>query len=269
MSNSEIKKEYKHLFFLDEGKLRKIVDMLTQFASKKDFQYEIYFDVSHSDHSIYKENELQKVLGDENVKGKEITELSICLKKVEKEYSWRNELICQIEFSKSSTPSSYDIPIKYSIIDSDKNWSYGLAEELDIYLKRTIVAKKFEIGNFIKFIDQLLPFVLFGGVLFIIKSYFPIFTSPIGDFSLINVLFGFLVIFPFLLFISVKAFGGEILIIQFLIKSFIEKNSTFYWGDQIEHFNKSKQFKNNIKWVVIIGFLVSSIAGLVVAVLLK
>jgi len=268
-SKSELKKDYKHLFFLDEGKLRKIIDTVKLYAEKKDYEFDLYYEINLADNSQYKENDLLRVLGDENVKGKEIIKLSIYLKKVDKEYSWRDNFICQVHFNKSAAPSKYDNPMSSAIIDEDKNWSYGLAEELDIYMKRTIIGEKYEFGRIIKFIDQFVPYSLLIGIFIILKTYFPLLNTNLGEIPAMQIVFAFSILFPILLIITITAYEGQVFIIQYLLSSFKENNSTFYWGDQIEHFNKTKQLKNNIKWVVIIGFCVSLIAGLVTAILLK
>ncbi len=262
--NIRIDKGYPEFFLLDEAKLRKIVEIIQNYSKKKnEIETELLFEVVHKDNSKYQTDKLENVLSDENITGREISSIIIMLKIKEEGY-WRDP-ICKVQFSTDATYSKYsfdDKPIQYKIDDDDKAWAYSLGEELDLYIKRTLKGNKRNILKVLEWIDDIFPIVIFCITLLLVFNQFPQINMKLGDLTLSQTLIGL----PILIIIIVALYEIYEIFEPFSkLSKILQGASIFYIGDQIEKYDKRIKMVNNVTWVVIVGFLVSLIAGLVIA----
>jgi hypothetical protein len=207
---------------------------------------------------------MENVLSDENIEGREITSIMIILKESEEKLIWRDP-ICKVQFSTIQI-YSYDEPIEYKIDDNDKAWAYSLGEELDLYVKRTLKGNKQNVLKFLEWIDDLFPVVIFCLVLLLVFKFFPDINIKLGEVSLSQTLIGL----PLLIIIVISLYSIYENFKPFTkLSKILQGESIFYIGDQIEKYDKRQKIMNNITWVVIVGFLVSLIAGLIIALTTK
>ncbi len=262
---TSLSKSYSTYFILDEGKLRKLIEVLTEYSKKKDYECDFRFMVKRSDNSEYSTDSIETVLKDDNIKRKEIRELTILLKDKGEQSRYNLKTECNIEFSVKE-PSPYTSPVKYSVKDENEKWAFSLAEELDAYISRTLVYKSKRFNQLPELIDNLLfPMAVFISIIFIINLIYPLNSYRLGDLNLFQT--GIVIaICTSLLMLSFNVVQ-ELSPIQKL-SNLMNLNSVFYWGDQKETYDAQHSLRQNVKWVVIIGFLVSMIAGVLVTALL-
>lgn len=263
---TSLSKKYSSLFILDEGKLRKLVDVLSEYSKKKDYECKVRFTVNKADNSEYVTDSIETVLKDDNVKRKEIRKLTIVVldKEESRSNTWNPD--CEVVFEDVDA-SSYSVPVKYTVKGADEDWAFSLAEGLDVYIQRALISENKRLNRLFSFIDNtLVPIIYFLLGLFLISLVYPIKQRHFSDLTLIEV--GVIVaICTGLILISFDTLSG---VKPFERLSNLTKvSSVFYWGDQKEAHDSQRSFRQNIKWVVIIGFLVSAAAGVLVAVLLN
>lgn len=267
--NLRIDKEYQEFFLLDEAKLRKIVEIIQTHAKRKNEQHtELVFEVFHKDNSKYQTDKLENVLNDENITGREIGSLNVLLTEKEEPYSYRDPM-CSVKFQAREYNSKYVFDSKsitYKIDDSDKAWAYSLSEELDLYIKRTLKSNKKSILKAIEWIDDIFPIIIFCIALLLLFNQCPQLNMKLGDLTLSTTIIGL----PILIIIIIALYGLYGIFEPFTkLSAILQGKSVFYIGDQKDKYDKRIKMINNITWVVIVGFLVSFIAGLIIAMSIK
>lgn len=261
---TSLSKKYRTYFILDEGKLRKLVDVLSEYSKKKDYECGFVFTVEKSNDSEYVTDSVESVLKDDNIKRKEIRKLTISLQNRLERYSRTME--CTVIFDRSVEPDSYYSPVQYSVKDDDERWAFSISEELDTYIQRTLISNSKKFKPIFSFFDAMLPLLTFLLCILVIDKFRPLRQIRVGDLNLLEVA-TFTALYIGLILLSFDIFSW--LKPHERLSNLMKHNSVFYWGDQRELYDAKRTFRQNIKWVVIIGFLVSVMAGILVAVLLN
>lgn len=261
--STSIKRAYSHRFFLDEGHLRQIVSILADFGKKKDYDCEIVFVLNLSDATELEVKSVDQVLTSTNVVGKELIRLQAFLKNASKSYY---DPLCKLEFNKRTY---YNPSIEYSIKDSDKDWAFLLAEELKAHVGRSSLAETPWVRRLSK-LGGIADIVLFLVVIFVLgfiaNRIYPFLHIRLGDLTLLHIFLGV----PAIVVLGFICYG----LIDFLdvlgrIAKLISIKSVFYWGDEVDLYESRRGYQTNLRWVVLIGFLVSLTAGIVTALILN
>jgi len=266
-NQSVLEKKYSSYFLLDEGKLRKLGDVLKEFASKKDYECGTVYTVKKADNSEYTSDTIDTVLHDDNIKRKEIQKLTISLADRSEEFKWQRRTDCTIEFDQTiDADNRYGFPVRYSVKDNDERWAFAFSEGLDGYIQRTMMSNKMRLRPISSFFEAIVPVLGFMLVILMINSLYPLRHRLLGELNLLE--FGILV--PICIGLVILCFDT----INWLkpierLSNLVRHSSVFYWGDQKEIYDSQRNFRQNMKWVVLIGFIVSVAAGILVAFLLN
>ncbi len=258
-----IDKEYQDLFFLNEARLRKIVEIIQIYSNRKsEIQTEIVFEVVHNDLSIYQTDELENVLKDENITGREIRSIKITLKAVDEKLSWMNP-ICFVKFVAAEFENKYSLTensIVYKIYDSDKAWALSLSEELDLYVRRTLNKSQRNILNIFDWIDTIFPILIFCLGVLLFLNFYPRVNIKVGELTLLQILIGA----PVLIIIISLLYSIFETVAPFTkLSRMLQGASVFYFGSQKELVDKKKKKINRITWILVVIFLISLVVGLI------
>ena len=274
---ASIKREYEDNFLLDEAKLRKVASILDEYAAKLKSKSYVEYYIEREDQTSYTTRNIEEVLADENAAGKRIATLLVSIEPEESGESAKVErpspekTVAFIGFTKLKSPR-----VRIGLANENRDWCFLLSDELDNQVKRLTRKRPLKFIP-LKFIDG----VVFVSVTIIVITFLilRLHASPAGftteqiaqmsqDQKLNEILrleskkfaaqdfgnlggAGFTLIFMFLILYRPLARA-----IQYLTES------TFYWGDAVSHFERRERLAGNIKWVVIVGFIISVIAGL-------
>ncbi|HEX8398589.1 MAG TPA: hypothetical protein VF644_14235 [Pyrinomonadaceae bacterium] len=263
MNNLEagIARRYKSYFILEESSLRKMQAILEKAAKEITEPHSVMFRVYRNDSRFYETCEIEELLNDPNITGREINEILIALvsentsadNPQEKFHDKFNASVVIIFRATSRTEiSDRENLVYFSISYKDKNWALLLADEIEPQIIRTFKIKSLPKWTFLLFV---IPFILFGIEVFKWAD-FDSETSTINYRRLIiDVLL--LLIFPiFIAFIATKVFGKPNWYL-----SFKGEESVFFWGDQVHYFNERQKLRNNIFWGILVAFVVSVLAS--------
>lgn len=139
-SSAGIFKEHKLNFLLDEGKLRKIVEVMEKYRDKKEDEPRLKFSVFRSDDSWYETSEVDDVLADDNTQGKKIDNLmlDLIIARENESIAKNSDPLCRVRFR-----SRMDIKVDFAINDSDRDWCFLLAEDIETQIQRTLRPRRF------------------------------------------------------------------------------------------------------------------------------
>jgi len=253
----KIDKKYTNYFCLDEEKLTKLVQVLSEHGSRKEFDTRVLIIVDRQDESDYNTEELKDVFKDDNITGKQIDKIRISLARKFEPGQMRlttDGPICSIVFDRNSSPQNKSsFPVNFTIQDDDRNWGYSLSGDIEMHIKRTLINNRIiillkKLGFYVPFVITICPLIIFFNL-------HPQINVRIGELLISQILIGL---------------TSLIIIFQIIRKLYeqlfqrITNQSVFYWGDQKNNYNKKKQTDSNILWGVI-SFLVSLAAGMVVS----
>lgn len=249
---SGIYRRYKKLFALDDDGLRRIEGILKKAASNYREPLSVTFHVEREDDRFYESESVDEILSDPNVPEHRIRMLAIELRKTaaleeskEREY----DKVAWVVFDKDEPPVQTP-DVRVHISSPDRTWALLLADELEPQVTRLFKVKKFP--NWV--------FILFAPVFMIIGYRISIFMgSPIPK-AIGNAVFttvGFIMVV--LLLMAHTAIAEK----KFPLLRTLASEPLFLWGEEISHAADRDALRKNILWVVIVGFLVSLVAGLI------
>lgn len=246
-------KEFFHFFKLDKDKLEDIEDVMKQHITNTITNHSFQYAVEREDNSKYVATSLEELLTDKNMPSKKITDLTIIFRAKDE----NNNFECKVSFHEGA---NWIKPIKYSVTDHNKGRILSFSDDLDKHLKRSFIKRpKFLLGVF-NILEVSLPIIIFCLFFLGAKLLFPNFNPNINSIGIIDFLMGLPIIGLF--FYGIWS-SINLLNITDKLKNNICNSCTFYWGDQKEIFDNKKRFQSNIKWVVIVGGIVSLMMGLV------
>lgn len=254
----KIDKKYTNYFCLDEEKLTKLVQVLSDHGSShKEFDTRVLVVVYRQDESYYSTEELKKVFEDDNITGKQIDKIRISLARKSEQGKMTINYdgpICSIVFDRNSSPQNKsNFPVNFTIQDDDRNWGYSLSRDIEIHIKRTFIKNRIII--LLKKLGFYVPFVIMICPLIIFFNLYPQINVRIGELLISQILIGLTSLI--IIFQIIRKLYGQLF-------QKITNQSVFCWGDQKNIYNKKKQTNSNILWGVVIAFLVSLAAGIVI-----
>ena len=276
ITDSGIAKEHDRNFLLDEGKLRKLVDVLDQFCRKKEPHARLEFTVYRQDDSYYVTSTVDEVLSDDNAGGKGVSALVIDLIAPTADPDEKKE---PRRLSRLRFRLQRDSRIDYSISDPDRDWCFLLAEDMDAQLQRTFRPRRFAWLRRNPFMDMgvcwliiAIPMALLGFWLY--RAHPGPTPAEITQLSIDEKLTklltsggygdpGLLAISLAWVFMALMMLVAEMRPITKLFAW--SDRSVFYWGDAKQAFDNYSSTMAKVKWGVIIAFLVSIAGSIVVA----
>ncbi len=242
---SGLKKRYRKCFILDEDGLRRIEGVLREAQSKLDTESKIVFRIERTDDRFYETESIDEVLTDPNVKDRKVSLLNISLR-IQSDHTNSDsdfKSIVAIEFEDDNSPYFFRCDIFFKIVSEDKTWALLLADELEPQVSRVIKA------------TQTPRWILY------------LYTIPLGVLALkLSRLFDLstsLLLLVFFCLISTYLLSKMLSFTsnpKWFTKYF-GPESVFLWGDEVEEYLTRSKTRQNLFWVVIVGFLVSFAAS--------
>lgn len=247
---SGISKRYKNLFILDEDGLRRIEGVLVKAASTYPEPLTVTYHVRREDDRFYETHNIDEVLTDPNVSGRRIKLLGIELRKTSSLTDQKDDdtnPIAWVVFNKDEPP--FEVPdVRVRISCSDKTWALMLADELEPQLTRLFKVKKFPSWVFILF-TPIITLVAYRA-----SSWLGFEDKEAITHAKLTAIFYILAILVFYLHYRTSERKIRAL-------SITASEPVFLWGEEISAFIDREAIKKNIFWVLIVGFIVSFIAG--------
>ena len=249
---SGIFKRYKKLFALDDDGLRRIEGILKKAAASYSEPLSVTFRVQREDDRFYETESIDEVLSDANLPEHRIKLLGIELRKTATVQDIKDrdqEKVAWVIFDKDEPPIK-EPDVRIRISSPDKTWALMLADELEPQITRLFKIKTFPNWVFL----LLTPIFALLGFRFSVWAGFPM-PRPWAHafwagFGYVILLFGLM---------GHTAIADK----QFRWLRIFASEPLFLWGEEISHAAERDALRKNIFWVVIIGFLVSIVAGFV------
>lgn len=266
-------KEYTNHFNLGEAHLRKIHSILVEYAAKLSPDAYVLIYIARENDSFYETRDLDKILADENTSGKAIKTLSLDII-----YDDNSENLLSSSKKKKAVigfTRDDDSKIRFMASHSSRDWCFLLIDELDTQVQRIIKNKPSFLAKFYA-VDMVFAILVFT-ILFSVLA----FSMPERQLDLqalqaesidkkinflvektLNQYNTTLILMPYfavgvMLFLALIEFRP----IKRLVK--IMDMSTFYWGDMVKIYDAHLHRRSQIKWGVIIAFIVSLAASFV------
>ncbi len=249
---SGIYKRYKKLFVLDDDGLRRIEGVLKKAASSYSEPLTVTYHVRREDDRFYESESVDEVLSDPNVPERRVRLLGIELRKtvaLQDSKERDQDKVAWIVFDKDEPPlQEPDVHIRIS--SPDKTWALLLADELEPQVTRLFKVKTFPNWIFLAFAPV---FALIGYRISVwAGSPMP---RPLTHAALSAG--GFVALL--LLLMAHTAIAEK----KFKVVRILASEPLFLWGEEISNAADRESLRRNILWTVVIGFLVSLVAGLV------
>lgn len=275
-----ITKSYTRHFLLDETKFRKIVDVLREHGTKLGKDTFLNFYVEAENDTYYETKDVEEVLADDNTPGKAISVLSVTVKEGKRKEpetiegkEGSEKTLALVAFSRFKEEK-----IVYFTREKNRDWCILLADELSTQIQRILTVRPVPF-LFSKGLDFPVFMLLGAGAIayiFLIVSQLPP-AMTLEEIAAISVeerttkilelltrrTSGSSWSFPIVMAIFALTMG----VIEFRpLSKLLQKTSRsfFYWGDMIKNHDRFQRLLGRIKWGVVIAFLVSVVAGVVV-----
>lgn len=265
---SGIHKSYGQTFKIDEGALRKITETLRDHIKKlPEDSHHIRYTAYRADESFYETDQLDKILADDNSKSRRITRLILrIIEKKEADLdSKEDKSITLIDFDSDDSK-----PVRVQVRGPERDWCFLLAQDLDAQIERITAGRVKALlsatwANVI--VGLLLAASITSSAAYIyFKVSMP--SSVILDTAnpgfdlksayagiVFNIRMVYFVLGGFLIFILLGVFDVTKLLKKMLC------GCVFYWGDEIEIYDRKRNWGRNIFWIVIVGLILSYVGG--------
>lgn len=280
-------REYKQHFILDEAMLRKINDVLRSHASRlKDLTF-IRLHVKREDDSFYETTDIAEVLADSNTPSKAIKLLAL---EVHREADRadakslpdidRKKALAIVVFDRFGK----DDKVSFVVQEKERDWCFLLADELDAQIKRLIQKGVLPL-SFPPYLIDPIVFFTGGAIALLYLAYLGTKLSPPFSPEQIQAMTQEDRVTRILELVSKKQSKSDwimpitwvVMAVVFVflglrpISRLVEKmsRSVFYWGDMAKIHDAYRARMVQIKWGVAVAFVVSLIASIVAAVMMK
>jgi len=281
-----IYKEYKKHFLLDEGKLRKFYDVIREHAQKLSEPYLIKIRVQRQDDSFYETTDIGEVLTDENAAGRTIKLIGMELHRKPESQDEANQ--GDLDTKKASVLLIFDRygeeKVAFQIREKERDWCFLMADELDSQIRR-VLTKSPILGFFPSRLADPIVFFSLGALALFYLTFLTTRLSPILNADQIQSM-TIDARTQKLLELAVEKHSSSSwvlpisLVVMALVFAFlglrpisrvIEKmsRSVFYWGDIIPVHDAFEKRVLQIKWSVIVAFIVSLVASIIGALAIK
>lgn len=265
---SGIQKTYGQTFKLDEGALRKITQILRDHVAKlPGNSYHIRFTAYRGDESFFEIDDLDKILSDDNAKSRRINRLTIRVmeQKESNPDTKEDKSLAFIDFDVDDSK-----PVRVHVRGQDRDWCFLLAQDIHAQIERVTAGKIKALlsaswANLAIGLALSIAITVGAAWLFfkttvppntLLDSSDPSFSLPHAYQGLVfNIRIVYFVLGGFLLFILFGFFDCSR-----LLKRMIGA-SVFYWGDEIEAYERRKTWGRNIFWIIIVGLILSYAGG--------
>jgi hypothetical protein len=239
MLKSGVSRELKGHFLLNEDAIRRILGVLEAKAKELNHLTSIVFHVKREDDRFYETTNLEDVLSDANTPGHRINEISIELRNTDPAHPpkpWERNWIAAILFKRNGGKQAISIEAE------DRNWALLLADELEPQVVRTFTPK--QINSWL-----LVGFYIAMGALFLnLLKYVPKFAV----YDIVPLLR--MIIWLGGIFLTFSTIDGR----TKLIAKWAGPESSFHWGEQEASYNHQQRIRENLFWVVLVGFVVGT-----------
>lgn len=284
----DIKKRYRNRFVLDEGKLRKIAATIAAFQLPAEHSWRPSFEAIRHDGTEHRFSSLDDVFADTNSGRRAIRKIRLEYRCQRDDGRYPDSELprCTVVFDAEF--SSWGDTVTAELVNMEKVPALLLADELDLQISRALQPARPIVATFGETFDWLLPGLILAAIVMVIGLRTESAPSPPPWINLsteekLNQLLVYASRDKLLgrspLFL-LGAAGAIVLISVVVVGAFAGLRvfgrlaerlafSCFYWGDQMVPHDRHVRLVSNIGWVVVTGFLVSLIAGVIVAVAMR
>ncbi len=275
-----IRREYDRGFKLDEAKLRKLVDVIKQHATKLGYDVWLKFHLGRADDSFLDTSNIDDVLVENNTGKQAIDHLHIELHRGgEPETTHLTDdhgprPIAFVGFSHKSRT-----PILQAVMEDRREWCYLLSDELDTQIRRSLHGRQATLGRS-RILDVLGISVILAAV--VLVSFRVILAGqPELSHEAIAAMSPDERSIKTLdtlvqsgrrawLFAPILALGmiTTLLVVELRPVSRLVRwlqRSVFYWGDMATQYDNYERMVGRVKWGLIVAFIVSLAGSLVAA----
>jgi hypothetical protein len=299
-----VKKDYYKHFHLDEAKLRKIAEILSEHAKKlTDVKTDLIYRVERCDERFYETSNIEDVLADDNSIGRQIE----CLKiRVQASQAGSvaepaneanvvgngNTLVQHIaivgqhrtlatvtfrDITKGLREKPFDIAgacVQVEVEEKGRDWCFVLADDLDAQIERTLTVRALRRGYaYLDIMASLILLMVMIPLLFSVLSVRQLIPTDISGLSMndkVTLLLERNLRTLFFLFFSFT-------IISFLVMTLRPISWTltrlshpcFHWGDMTEVCASRQARMTQIKWGLIAAFGIGVLSSIVAALIVR
>jgi hypothetical protein len=264
-TKSGIMKDYDGRFVLDEPRLRKFVDILQSFGHRDGGSCQVgYLAYTKDDHFITGAN-LTDVLSLQNASEREIAAVYLYL---ERKTKAKTTTLCKVKFLK--TKSTISVEVEHE----DRDWALLLIGELEAQIEATHERRRFYYAMQRGWIDYVVLAAVLFMILFVAFKYVTSYnqshhdavakeiSSLSMDEKLLRIFFENTIKLdtPLSSLVLTVLMMGSLVYLQKkpLSTWFRRLNRSFFaWGMELERYKRYLSLETNIKWVVIVGVVVS------------
>ena len=258
--STKASRTYKSNFNIDEAKLRRLVEIVNNHYDKPEKEkLNLNFTVLREDEVQFEVTSIDDLIKEGNSKGRELIKLTITMSSSEDNWDKTFEAI----FDTGREYSWRESEIKINVNDKERNSTLVLIDEIESQINRIKIDNNNKILMFfLRLVDTILPIaillLLFSGM----NKISILFNMAVAELRVYQ-LVAIIMLSAIAVFFSILA----LLTSDFLLVSksykWLTGISTFNWGDKMYSLNKRTKLINNIIWVIIIGLIVSILAGLI------
>lgn len=245
MNSAGVAREYSKNFLLDEQKLRKIIDVITEHSKRLGIPFFIKYKLFREDASFYETKDIDEILTDDNTLSKKIRKIDISLFPEDSKKD-----ILFLSFARGGNASVF-LEVEYT----DKQWCFALVDDLETQIKRTLKTtlklspKNYRILDFVFLLflitflatyalskaiqevpEGILCFPIEEKINYLIRASSP--SKGLGASTITGL--SLLIISPFIFFV----FSPIENFLRFL------SSSVFYWGDEKSRYDKKQKVIN-------------------------
>jgi hypothetical protein len=273
---TEIKRKYKWGFHLTEQELRRIVQAVTEHAEKASagVAHALLLRATLKDGSIIESSQPDDIFSIENAGAKRIEKIEVSETPKSPETSWRIAVTYQDGAANSKSWDSID----FQIAGESRDWAFVTASDIEDRVKRTkviswdaIFGSKWSVTatmmiGMILMILLLPMFALDRKTHIILQQQYDAGTikDPIQALILIeqarNEQSGIRIFWPILVSFALPLVVFEV---GSKLLPLVSPSYNFYWGDYIAIYDRRRQRKTILWTVIVLGLVVSIIAGII------
>jgi hypothetical protein len=277
-----IRREYSKHFTLDEGKLRRLCNVIREHSKNLGYGTYLQFYIEREKSAFYETRQIDEVLADDNAPGKAIRTLSIELHKeiADKQIAPDAEAkpIVNLVFYRFREEK-----VMFYVSGEDRDRCFLLAEELDSQVKRCL--KKGRLLPIPKELIDIVVFFTIGAFVLLFLVYLSSRVTPeltSEEISAMNIeqktgkilemlskkysKSDYLVPIMWIVMAISMAIIGLKPLARILDKA---SRSVFYWGDMIAVHNAFEKKILRVKWGIVIAFVVSLVASIVTTLVVR
>lgn len=283
----KLARKYKRHFVVDEAKLRRIATTVSSCPLPEGLTWVQYFELTRADGTEQTLEDLEDVLLGVNGGRLAIQKLKIrCHGAREHDrYSYYDSPECVVLFN--ADVDSYEGGITVEVSKLDKRAAFLLIDELETHVERSLRPARSYWTRTLEHLDYLAPGLLIAAGLMGVALLAGVSPPALRQAGTTDAKLDYIIEYlqatsrarssdVFVLGVGTAIVLIAIMLIELLHGLHIfgrlakwPTGSWFYWGDQVAIYDSRARVVSNVAWVVAVGFLVSLVAGLAVAILMR